>query len=284
MATSPGAEGSTPVQSGLTTNVTLVSGLTPGQDYYFTVTASNAVGSSRPSLEAEGLGGSGIPGPLSGVTATASGSTVMLNWNPSAYATSYYVFTGTTPGGEVGTSMMQTSGTNITVTGLNAGQTYYFLVSAINDAKWTIDNESEVSVTLLPLAPAGLTTTTGDGSVTLSWSPVTGASSYNIYQGTTPGGESKTPVSTGITGTSTTITGLTSGTTYYFTVAATNIAGSSPDSGEVSAVPQSAPAQSSSSSGKSGGGGSLSIADLLFGSLALISGLLTRRRLIPNSM
>ena len=76
-----------------------------------------------------------------------------------------------------------------------------------------------------------------DTQVTLTWSSVNGATSYNIYQGTTPGGESPIPVQIGITETSKTITGLANDTTYYFTVAAVNAYGTSVKSNEVSATP-----------------------------------------------
>ncbi|WP_170828436.1 T9SS type A sorting domain-containing protein [Chryseobacterium soldanellicola] len=54
-------------------------------------------------------------------------------------------------------------------------------------------------------------------SATISWSAVSGVSSYEIYQSTsnTPPSSSATPTSTGITGATTNLTGLTSATTYY---------------------------------------------------------------------
>jgi trimeric autotransporter adhesin len=100
-----------------------------------------------------------------------------------------------------------------------------------------------INVTAVPGAPTGLTTTAGDSQVILSWaapasdggSPVTG---YNIYQGTSAGGESTTPDnSSPVSGTSYTATGLTNGTTYYFVVTAVNAAGEGPQSNEVSATP-----------------------------------------------
>jgi Fibronectin type III domain len=93
----------------------------------------------------------------------------------------------------------------------------------------------------VPTAPTGLAAVPGNGQVTLSWaapasdggSPVTG---YIIYQGTSPGGETGTPVNhSPVTGTSHTVTGLTNGTTYYFKVVAINAAGLSPPSEEASA-------------------------------------------------
>ncbi|HEX7964300.1 MAG TPA: SpvB/TcaC N-terminal domain-containing protein [Gammaproteobacteria bacterium] len=85
------------------------------------------------------------------------------------------------------------------------------------------------TVNVAPLPPAGvpsLTTDTGtdtdtssDGSVTVSWTAVAGASSYNVYQSTALNG-TYTAVKTGVTGTTApAVTGLVNGT-YYFKVAA----------------------------------------------------------------
>ncbi|WP_454324842.1 chitinase [Streptomyces ambofaciens] len=80
-----------------------------------------------------------------------------------------------------------------------------------------------------PAAPGGLKT----GSVTfsgvaLSWSPVPGATGYAVYR-------DGTKVST-VTGTSTTVTGLTPSTAYSFQVTAVNEAGESARSATVTAT------------------------------------------------
>ena len=96
----------------------------------------------------------------------------------------------------------------------------------------------------VPLAPTGLTVTPGNGSVTLRWAAPTNdggfaITGYDVYEGTTTGGETTTPVNgtTAITGTSYTVTGLANGTTYYFTVEAINSVGNSVASSEASATP-----------------------------------------------
>ncbi|MGW4954499.1 chitinase [Streptomyces parvulus] len=80
-----------------------------------------------------------------------------------------------------------------------------------------------------PAVPGGLTagsvTPTG---VTLSWSPVSGATGYAVYR-------DGTRVRT-VTGTSTTVTGLTPSTAYAFQVAAVNDAGESARSATVTAT------------------------------------------------
>src|SRR5262249_19126698 len=74
----------------------------------------------------------------------------------------------------------------------------------------------------LPPAPTGLVASAGLTSVSLSWNPVSGASSYNIYRGTSSGGES---LVTSVTVASFNDTSLTSSTTYYYEVSAVNSSG-----------------------------------------------------------
>ena len=92
----------------------------------------------------------------------------------------------------------------------------------------------------LPSPPVGLIPTPWASQVSLRWSPVPRVNSYNIYWATYSG-VSKTNyegVITGITTNSYTITGLLSGTTYYFIVTAVNPQGEGPASVVVSATPQ----------------------------------------------
>ena len=102
-------------------------------------------------------------------------------------------------------------------------------------------------------APTGLSATGGNGQVNLIWNASTGATSYNVYRGTSSGGESATPIATGVTSTNYTDSTITNGTTYYYTVAAVNTGGTSGLSNETSAlphvVPPNAPANPSATAG-----------------------------------
>jgi outer membrane protein assembly factor BamB len=92
-----------------------------------------------------------------------------------------------------------------------------------------------------PPAPMGLTATSGVASAELAWTAATGATSYNVYMGSQAGAEGTTAVLTGVTGTSASVTsGLTPGTTYYFTVKTVSASGLSAASNEVSATPTAA--------------------------------------------
>ncbi len=69
-------------------------------------------------------------------------------------------------------------------------------------------------------------------AVVLSWRRSFGATSYEVFMGTTPGGESSTPVAT-VLGPRVEIKELSGFTTYYFTVKAHNRQGDSAASSEL---------------------------------------------------
>ena len=88
-----------------------------------------------------------------------------------------------------------------------------------------------------PPAPTGLTATAGNNQVSLKWTAVSGASSYNVKRGTTPGVENTiaSPTTNSLTD-----SGLSNGTTYYYVVTAIASCGAHPESGssnEASATP-----------------------------------------------
>ena len=86
--------------------------------------------------------------------------------------------------------------------------------------------------------PTGLAARAGNAQVTLSWTASAGATSYKVYRGTTAGGESATPIASGVPATSYSDSGVTNGTQYYYKVAAVNAGGTGALSSEVSATPQ----------------------------------------------
>jgi hypothetical protein len=89
---------------------------------------------------------------------------------------------------------------------------------------------------IVPAAPAALLAEPGDGAVPLRWQQSFGATSYAVRRATTSGGP-YTTIASNVTGGSYTDTSVTNGTTYYYTVTATNSAGTSTNSPESSAAP-----------------------------------------------
>ena len=267
LGTSPGGESVSPVSAGLVAGTSYtVGGLTNGTTYYFTADAVNGANlHSVRSAEASAtpVAPVTVPGAPSGVTAAAGDTRVSLSWhapgsNDGAAITGYRVYLGT---GQK--PVASVAGTGATVTGLTNGTRYSFTVSAVNVAG---EGPASGAVSATPTAatsqpgpPNGLTASPGNGQVRLSWTaPGSGGaaiSGYEIYRGISPGGESGTPVNASlIAGTSYTVTGLTNGTTYYFTVAAVGQAKrQGAKSGEVSATPVAAGASATASGSPSAG-------------------------------
>jgi F5/8 type C domain/Fibronectin type III domain len=92
----------------------------------------------------------------------------------------------------------------------------------------------------VPPTPQNLSATPGNTQVSLSWSPSSGATSYNVKRSTTNGGP-YTTIAPGVTSTSYLDTGRTNGVTYYYVVSAVNGAGESPNSAPASATPSANP-------------------------------------------
>jgi hypothetical protein len=94
-----------------------------------------------------------------------------------------------------------------------------------------------------PGAPTGVTATPGNGSANVSWTaPASDGGSAITGYTVTPftGSAAQSPVTVNPPATSTTVTGLTNGTSYTFTVSATNAVGTGPPSAASNAVTPSA--------------------------------------------
>jgi len=79
----------------------------------------------------------------------------------------------------------------------------------------------------VPAPPAGdELTANADSSITITWPASAGATSYNLYRGTTSGGEGSTPIAT-TTQTTYTDKNLSSNVTYFYQITAVNSAGES---------------------------------------------------------
>ncbi len=88
----------------------------------------------------------------------------------------------------------------------------------------------------VPDAPTGLGATAFSGNrIDLSWTASAGASSYNIYRGTSSGGP-YTLIAASVSGTSHSDAGLSDGTTYYYVVSGINGTGESATSTQASAA------------------------------------------------
>ncbi|MEI6796523.1 MAG: fibronectin type III domain-containing protein, partial [Methanomassiliicoccales archaeon] len=239
-----------------------VTGLTPGQQYYFAVKAVNAAGDSLLS-NAPSATPYTVPSAPTLNTATAGINLVHLTWiapssNGGSAITGYKVFYGTssTPSTQFG-AVLSAATSAIDVTGLSAGTLYSFGVAAVNLA-----GDSPLSNVLtalpydLPGAPTNLAAGPGNALVTLTWnapaSNGAGIAYYSIYRGLTSGTEVPLAVSSFATYSD---GAVTNGVTYYYKVSAVNAAGEGPLSSEASATPsataQNAPQLLSATAGSS---------------------------------
>lgn len=120
---------------------------------------------------------------------------------------------------------------------VSAGMSYDYRLSAVGSGGLSgVATVTAIVPGVAPSVPTGLTATSGLGQVQLAWSHATHAASYLVKRSFQPGGPYET-IASGLTATNFTNSGLSSGTTYYYVVAATNASGASADSAEVSAQP-----------------------------------------------
>ena len=100
-----------------------------------------------------------------------------------------------------------------------------YIYNMLPNMKFGINGGSTPDPTV-PAAPANFNATaTGQTTIALTWDAVAGATSYNVYNGTTS-------VATGLTTTSYTVENLTADTEYCYTVTAVNTVGESEASDE----------------------------------------------------
>ena len=208
-----------------------VSGLTCGTSYTFTVDAYDAAGNhsvASGSLNVSTgacVGDTAAPSVPTGLHTTAiTLTTVALAWTASTDNVAVTGYTRYADGASQGTA----AGTTGTVTGLTCGTSYAFTVDAFDAAGNHSPRSAVVNATTnacpdisAPSVPTALhsTTTTGT-SIALAWTASTdsvGVVGYTIYRGGVSVGTGAATIAT--------VTGLTCGTSYAFTVDAYDAAG-----------------------------------------------------------
>jgi Fibronectin type III domain len=224
-----------------------VIGLTAATQYDFAVIATNAAGSSVASSIATGTTQAAptqAPGQVAALTATGGTvGTVNLSWTApgaggavASYTAQYRVTGGT--GWD--TAAAGITGTAYQVTGLSPATAYDFQVFGVNAAGSGTPSAVASTTTIvdLPGRPTGLTAATATVStIPLSWTtPATGGavSTYSVRW--SPHNANIWTTMSSISGTSTTVSGLTANTSYDFEVQAVNAGGSSAWTAPITAV------------------------------------------------
>jgi hypothetical protein len=221
-----------------------ITGLTNGTAYTFTVSAINDVGTGDPSAASNSVTPEATaPGAPTIRTATAGNATATVNWTAptsdgGSPITGYVITPSSGPAVDVGNV------TTDNITGLNNGTAYTFTVAAINSVGTGDPSAASNAVTpeapTAPGAPTIGTATAGNASATVNWTAPTsdGGSAITGYVITPSSGPAVTVGNV----TSDDVTGLTNGTSYTFTVAATNAIGTGAASAASNAVTPEAPA------------------------------------------
>lgn len=179
-------------------------------------------------------GGTSKPSTPTGLTASASSSSVELSWNRVSGATSYNVYRATSASGTY-SYKTSTSSTSYTDYSVNEGSTYYYKVSAENSAGES-SKSSYVSATVgssggggdaVPAAPTGVTATQQGPKaypyVYISWDYSWDADHYVIYRSTSQSGSFSKIGST--SSFSYADENVSNGKTYYYKVKAANSSG-----------------------------------------------------------
>ena len=210
-----------------TSTSVVVTGLDNGTPYSFTVTATNSSGESPSSSSSSSVTPMGIPGIPTSLSANSSASnSATVTWNePSLNGGGVDYYTLISSPGSV---TISSATTTATLTGLTNGTSYTFKVSATNVAGTSTlsINSNAITPAALPGVPSSINVTAGDSQVTIGWTaPADNGNPITYYTVTSDNGISATT-----TATSTVIAGLDNGTSYSFTVAATNGVGTGPSS------------------------------------------------------
>ncbi|MGO1489375.1 MAG: fibronectin type III domain-containing protein, partial [Arachnia sp.] len=120
-------------------------GLTNGATYAYTVVAVNEAGSSPPSAPVSATPFAEVPAAPTGLRIDRDGFDVVLSWDEAPRSTSYTVGRSTTAGGPYTTVAEGLTTSTWTDTEASDGLTYYYVVTASNDAGVS-ENSREGSV------------------------------------------------------------------------------------------------------------------------------------------
>ena len=234
--------------TGTTTTTYSHTGLSAGTTRYYRVSAINANGTGAASSTANATTDDAaptVPGAPTGLTATASGSNrIDLSWTEPAddggsAITGYRIEVSPNGNSNWTDRVANTNSTSTTYahTGLDAGTTRYYRVSAINSvgtgaASSTANATTDDDAPTVPGAPTGLTATaSGTSTINLTWNAPSnddGASISGYKIEVSPNGNSNwtnREGNTGSTSSSYSHTGLDAGTTRHYRVSAINSVG-----------------------------------------------------------
>ncbi|MFW9780269.1 MAG: fibronectin type III domain-containing protein [Candidatus Heimdallarchaeota archaeon] len=223
------------------------SGVT-GQQYFYVVTAVNALGESFSSNEVAITIGNVPSEPLS-VVATHGNGQIDLSWAvPSSQGgsaiTQYRVYRSLTTGGPY-SNIINTTNLFYLDTSLTNGQMYFYVITAENnEGESPYSQEVNATPATIPSAPQSLQASYSDSQVVLTWGlPNNDGGSqiteYMIYRASSPTGPYVNIGNSSIL--SYTDFTVANGETYWYNVTAVNGEGKGPSSNQVGVTPITVP-------------------------------------------
>ena len=246
-------------------------GLSAGTTRHYRVSAINSAGTGNPSNEDSATTATD-PGPPTGLTATTNGATqIDLAWTAptddgGAAITGYRIEVSSDAGSLWSDLVADTGSTDTTYehTGLSAGTTRHYRVSAINSAgTGNPSNEDSATTVSAPGAPRNVAASAGNALVELTWEPPTSNGGAAItgyqYRYKTTGSYGGWTSAGGPDARSLTVPGLANDTLHTFQVRARNSVGAGPAS-EETATPM---ADNAAATGKPVIGGTAEVGETL---------------------
>ncbi|HYX54080.1 MAG TPA: fibronectin type III domain-containing protein, partial [Candidatus Limnocylindrales bacterium] len=184
------------------------------------------------------------------VSASATANAAMVNWvpTPNGQALSTYVvrtlLAGGSPSGiadvTVNPGANGTLPTSVSITGLANGVAVEFVVQACNASGCSAFSAPSGVVTpqqlTIPAAPSGVVATAGNKAATIAWTAPANTGGSPLISYTITANPGALVLTVPATQTGANFTGLTNGSTYTFTVHATNASGNSVESPASNAV------------------------------------------------
>ena len=178
------------------------------------------------------------PLPPQKIAADTGDGKVTLIWDNVFGALSHNIYWSAAPGVTKSTgSVISNAASPHTLNGLTNGATYYFVLTTISSAGESAASTQLSATVGAPPRPSGAYAQAAGGNISVSWDPVPGATSFNLYwynqtgvtkaTGTRIAGVSSPYVHAGLTG-----------VPYFYVVTAQNAIGESLESSEVEAMPQ----------------------------------------------
>ncbi len=223
--------------STLTGTSQAISGLSNNTPYYWRVDATNAGGTSgwsTPTWSFTTIVAAPptptLSSPTNGLTGVSISPT--LSWNASAGAATYELQVSTSS--TFATTVYDNStltGTSQAISGLSNNTPYYWRVDATNaggTSGWSTPTWSFMTIVAAPVLLSPANGSTGvSTSLTLSWNPSAGATSYELQVSTSSSFGTTVYDNSSLTGTSQVVSGLSNNTLYYWRVSASNAGGTS---------------------------------------------------------